>query len=444
MLDAIDEAISSYYVTQSEYTSIGNQIHEKLPTYYPQATHLEIELDDLKDQLIASVEELRDAGNQKIVALMDDLRYYIDILKNYIPGKLSSMTKFEDEISSKIDELDYFKWDDYKDNYEIFRTYIGSSDGYEPFYNHKNITHASYQIHPFLWKFISAKKVKDILSRSINSFFNDRLESRNIAGHIDNIVGEFGQVINIWENNTVDYSGYTTRYETSQHVGANVGYSPVVDYDGGFYPPAVEDYVKNHTVAARTVYENLTKDDFFIKYVKKNVFNASPNMIVSSMELLQNALSDGPSFFSDFDVSEVAKRIDERYPLSVQPHLEMLRNTILDEIPETFFEKYYSHLPLRDSDNREREFIAKQLSNDYIFEKISAITETKTTENDVYDIYRYGMDQYDNMYVLYKKYDVENPSYGEKRDTPGQLWIRKSNHPIAFPAILPKGGLSSL
>ena len=183
---------------QAEYTNIGNQIHDKLSTYYPSTTHLEIELEELKNTLIASVEDLRDAGNQTIQELMDDLRYYIDILKNYIPGKLGYTTKFEEEISGKISELDYFAWSDYNDNYEIYKTYSGSASGYEPFYNHKNTTHSSYQIHPFLWKFINTKKVKDILSRTINSFFNDRLEARNIAGNIDNMIGKFGEVINIW------------------------------------------------------------------------------------------------------------------------------------------------------------------------------------------------------------------------------------------------------
>lgn len=69
--------------------------------------------------------------------------------------------------------------------------------------------------------------------------------------------------------------------------------------------------------------------------------------------------------------------------------------------------------------------------------KIFDITETKRRERDVYDIYRYGMDSFDNMYILYKRYDDENPSYWDKKNTPGQLWIRRKDHPIAFPAILP-------
>ena len=46
------------------------------------------------------------------------------------------------------------------------------------------------------------------------------------------------------------------------------------------------------------------------------------------------------------------------------------------------------------------------------------------------------MDNLKNIYVLYKKYKQPNPTYKEKRDTPGAIWIRLKNHPIAFPALL--------
>lgn len=59
-----------------------------------------------------------------------------------------------------------------------------------------------------------------------------------------------------------------------------------------------------------------------------------------------------------------------------------------------------------------------------------------------YDIYQYGKDIYGNIYVLVKKYDgvksfEQNKNVDEqiKNNTPGELWIRFKNHPIAFPAF---------
>ena len=219
---------------------------------------------------------------QTIEAKMDDVRYYADILKNSVSVSLDLSVNFEDAVQEKIDSLNYFSFDDYRENYEIFKTYSGIPEAYTPYYNYKNVTHPSYQIHPFLWKFVEASKIKDILSRSFDSLQNDRLESKNIAGYIDGIIGKFGEVINIWENNTIDFSGYTTKYEISKHVDENVSYSEVVDYDGIFYPPAVEDYVKNRDVAAKSVLSGLRKSDA----TRKISESLSGYQVLSSMEQL--------------------------------------------------------------------------------------------------------------------------------------------------------------
>lgn len=62
-----------------------------------------------------------------------------------------------------------------------------------------------------------------------------------------------------------------------------------------------------------------------------------------------------------------------------------------------------------------------------------------------YDIYKYTQDIYGNSLILFKSYkhlyrenaDVESyaPSFNEKKNTPGELWMRIKNHPIAFPAF---------
>ena len=382
--------------------------------------------------LLGDIENRRDAGMQVVNARMDDMRYYVSVLKNYIPDELGSDEGFEDAIQAKLDELDYFNWDSYRENYEVFRTYSSSSVGYEPYYNHKNLTHSSYQIHPFLWRFVRASRMKDVMSRSFDSFFNDRLEIGNIAGHLDSIIGRFGEVVDIWLNNTIDFSGYTTRYEMSEHVGTNVGYSPVVDYDGAFYPPAVEEYVKSPATAAKTVRDAMTKASFVSECVQPNVAGE-----VSSKDALAAALSAGFGYFADFDPNVYVNAVDERIPLSSAPHFNNIQKTLVDVLPETFFGKYYSHLQLKDEDNLDRMFIGAQLGSPEISARIFDIVQTKSNVRDVYDIYRYGMDSFDNMYVLYKRYGDESPSYQDKKNTPGQLWVRRKDHPIAFPAVLP-------
>ena len=36
---------------------------------------------------------------------------------------------------------------------------------------------------------------------------------------------------------------------------------------------------------------------------------------------------------------------------------------------------------------------------------------------------------------MYKKYDKGRNSFKDRKNTPGELWIRLQNHPIAFPAF---------
>jgi hypothetical protein len=100
-----------------------------------------------------------------------------------------------------------------------------------------------------------------------------------------------------------------------------------------------------------------------------------------------------------------------------------------------FYVKYYEHLNLN---NEEINRICDQLSvySDDILEKAG----DKTDLSNVWDIYKYARDKYDNHYILYKNYKDANPSTQKKRNTTGELWIRLNNHPIAFPGIAIKNG----
>ena len=71
------------------------------------------------------------------------------------------------------------------------------------------------------------------------------LESENVIGAIDTLLGKFGNVINVWKNNIYDFTGYSTKYEQSNHICEYTNrWSEVVGYEGAFYPPALEAYLK--------------------------------------------------------------------------------------------------------------------------------------------------------------------------------------------------------
>lgn len=64
----------------------------------------------------------------------------------------------------------------------------------------------------------------------------------------------------------------------------------------------------------------------------------------------------------------------------------------------------------------------------------------RTELSDVCDIFQYGLDADENAYILYKRYSQPSPTYQEKKNTRGQLWVRKNDHPIAFPAFFAEPG----
>lgn len=80
--------------------------------------------------------------------------------------------------------------------------------------------------------------------------------------------------------------------------------------------------------------------------------------------------------------------------------------------------------------------LQKQLS-----ELSSAI---KNEAEAVHDIYQYGLDAYGNAYILVKDYGLKSIdqlsaiSTQTKKRTPGKLWMKLKNHPLALPAYVLK------
>jgi hypothetical protein len=88
-----------------------------------------------------------------------------------------------------------------------------------------------------------------------------------------------------------------------------------------------------------------------------------------------------------------------------------------------FYDEYYSHLGLSES---QAEKIYDQLN--YI--TITGSMHEEAMLNKLMDkvIYKYCVDQFNNIYVLYK----DNNTFDEL----GQIWMRIKDHPIAFPAFI--------
>jgi len=140
---------------------------------------------------------------------------------------------------------------------DIFKQYSGTSVGADPYYNHINMTHASYQIHPYLYNFVEKSKLSYPIANSFYLAFTQHYEQDLVDLGLDNIIGKYGNIINLWKSDLYDWSGYKSKYETQNNVNEQSNKeSPVAGFTGLFYPPALEEFLDNPDVFIMKTQEN--------------------------------------------------------------------------------------------------------------------------------------------------------------------------------------------
>lgn len=297
---------------------------------------------------------------------------------------------YVDAVTSALVLDDNVKTTDDQDNSnksftKSFFKYSGMNIGYQPYYNHKNQTHSSYQVHPNLYAFIEASGViYSIQNRFTNGVVNELVESQSIENLKTN-VGTYGNVINIWLNNSFDFSGYQTSYEIGTHKSIQNSAIPseVIDYDGPFYPPAVVDYINHRTE--------------FVNSVKNREITTNTNG--SYYEKYFQHLN-----LSDADLSYLVNQLND------DDYFEQITKIVNDKTDQSEVYDIYKY-------GKDR------YGNHYVLYKNYKYTPDVNTERGDDD----GFNSDDGKY-----------SYTEKENTTGWLWIRLKDYPIAFPAFYGK------
>lgn len=312
------------------------------------------------------------AINKKIPELPEyqNMMNLIDISRmKYLYNELSTeillLDKF-DEIKNKLNsDIDYIsvQMPHYYAQKEIYLKYNGTSIGYDPFYNHKNLAYSSYQIHPYLYNFVEKSNIIYPLANNFFVTFDEQYENNLYKKTIDDIIGKYGNVKDLWKHGMFDWTSYQSLYEVKASQFNNK--NPLIGYTGLFYPPAVQAFI------------------------------------------------DDPE-------------------------------TFMQDVQDNVISSYYYHLNLNvDSCNR----IVEQLTSYY--GAIKALTQLGNSVNkslsNEYDIYKFAEDANGNQLFLLKSYQylynlhsndpTYQPSYNEKKNTLGEVWMRIKNHPIAFPAF---------
>lgn len=345
--------------------------------------YLEDFIADVYAWLQSAKTEFDDTALTAIKAKIPDLDEYkksielIEKLQEFLASdidKTDFITSLIEEYKARLQKARAFiesKREQYEIQKEIYLKYNGTLVGYDPFYNFKNKTHSSYQIHPYLYNFVEKSNVAYPLANTFFVAFSERYEAELVEKGLDDMIGKHGNVINLSKHGMFDWTGYQSQYEKdfSQEASENPeSIPPQFGYAGAFYPPALEEFLDDPQTFIQNVQDNLSTSYYY------------------RLGLSQNELN----------------KIAEQLRVYEKPIREIVQ----------------AQKTKPDGGNT--------LSNEY-------------------DIYKYTQDVYGNSLILFKSYkqlyqkhegeDGYVPSYNEKKNMPGELWMRIKNHPIAFPAF---------
>lgn len=411
--------------------------------------NIELHVAQIQQALLDDVTSKTQRANYQIWLVKQRINRHIDVISSEVSSSLSDMTYLDQCVSARLSVLNFFESGTYQDYQKLFMTYGGRDFCWDPYYNIKNQTHPTYQVHPYLWNVVKKMNGQSLLESGFKSTVVDELEDMNFSSNASKYFGDFGQTINTWRassNGLVDWSGYLSRYERSSNTTASGIMNEVVDYDGLFYPPAVKQFSENPTQCISTVRRRSTRSTIAATINQSirskhlsSYFGSTEEGMISSVDVLQQeAISQISSYI---EVNELSIKLSGRFVgQSLSSITKSSFTTVLDDsIPQTFYGKYYAHLQLP---NSECQRVADQLEEygRIIIDELVAV-QHYTNEQ---DIYKYGLDINGNSYVLLKKYDYSQVSrkdqltYQMKKNTLGELWIRLAGHPIAFPAFYGK------
>ena len=363
--DCLDYLLCGDYINESHFQKLSGVLYW-LPNQWKQFEESEIY------QINAKIPQL-----DEYIAITGLIDIADRVYSTRIKDEDQTLTKkLEFIIDDMQDQINYISSQIpfYDMSHEIYLKYNGTEIGYDPFYCYKNQAYSSYQIHPYLYNFVEKSNIAYPLANNFFISFTEEYEKDLCKLGIDNILGNHGNIKDLWKSGLFDWTSYQTKYERKANLANfNKGsMSPMVGFTGLFYPPAVNALLND-------------RDNF-----------------------LQNVQDDAP-------------------------------------------ESFYHHLNLPEGE--QSKIYEQLLAYEHMIKNVATAQGTHRLSGE-YDIYRYAEDCMGNSLFLLKSYkhlyeahsDDPNysPSYHEKRNTPGELWMRVKNHPLAFPAIDLRNGYADL
>ena len=331
----IKDLYEKYDTLMNDYYNISEEINNQLreTTYKYDNTYFESGISSLIDTINYEIQQrllhaYEKINEQKIS--VDSYMYNNDYSIEYeINQKYDLLINHENMISAidnRLSDINFFNFDYYKEQINFYNTYAYNVSSYNPYFVHKNKTHPSYQVHPYLYNFIESRVIDQFVLQTFDNGLILELEESAIENNINNFIGQCGQTINTWLNNARDYSGYKSRYETSYHqieVNNKTRIHEIIDYDGAFFPPAIEQLLTNYDKCVEQVYNGNLSDDtsFYKKYYEHLELNDVQrkyiaNQLIHYKDLITD-ITQPRSEYTDFDgVYDIYKYTIDQYNTS--------------------------------------------------------------------------------------------------------------------------------
>lgn len=271
-------------------------------------------------------------------------------------------------------------------------------------------------------------------------------------------------VIEDFQSDIVYISSQIPFYDKSYEIylkynGTDIGYDPFYNYKNTAYSSyQIHPYLYNFVEKSNLLYP--LANNFFIAFhesYEKELISKGIDNILGQYGNVKNTWKSGLFDWTGYQ-SKYEKHVYKSdstlattnpnvgfnglfYPPAVKALLDD-PDTFLQNVQDNSPDSYYFHLNLTQSQCQK--IYEQLLAYEPIIRYVATAQKTNQLSGE-YDIYKYAEDCMGNSIFLLKSYkhlyEQHNgdpnyqPSYHEKRNTLGELWMRVKDHPLAFPAI---------
>lgn len=309
----------------------------------------------------------------------EDIIYLLDAMRQTLEAAIRRIKHIEESAPS------------YEAQKEIFLKYSGMDIGYDPFYNYTNLTHSSYQIHPYLYNFIEKLNVVYPLAETFFITFTKDYEKELIEKGLDNLIGKYGNVINLWKYGMFDWSGYQSQYEYLASKEQPTTIPDTFGFTGAFYPPALDQFLYDSQAFIQMVEDDVPESPYYkLRLPIEQCIHIGQQLqkyegaIREIAQRQEGNSASTPCLSNEYDIY--------KYTEDVYGNSWILF-------------KSYQHI------------IREHQQNDTLAQRQLNPNWLSSIDEDGNVIWDY------------------TPTYQEKKNAPGEVWFRLKNHPIAFPAF---------